>query len=380
MRRLAPLLLLWALVARGARADEAPSSPAAPAAPPPKQGETQEEATDDAEDVAKALLSPQAAEQRRGEAALTAALRGAPARAAEFVRRLGQALRARLAPDAPADAERQREAPPGPPASEPPPAPTPARVTPHSAPQPPAGGTGDPLADPPLPAQQEAAPPEPATPAAGASAPAAQTAESAKEAAWDLKLWAVSVAAREVEGLVPTDRGPASPIRGAKGTDGSRTVQGPSEWAPAWAQTALRSADATPIAERVLRLRDGESTREVLGRELRYRRAALQTKGGAWAVETDALHPGLSVTASAQGASLALEVAWVEVAQPMARERVRPAANVEPIELDRPDWSVARRRETLAFEAQGTAALLVLPGLLPDPERRLVLVVSLLKR
>jgi hypothetical protein len=53
---------------------------------------------------------------------------------------------------------------------------------------------------------------------------------------------------------------------------------------------------------------------------------------------------------------------------------------VGPIELDRPEWSSARRDSQVSIRAQGEAGLLVLPGLLPATDRRLVVVYSLLPR
>jgi hypothetical protein len=363
--RLAPLLLLTLLLGAPASWAEEPAP-----APPAKQ----EEAEPRAERIVEQLLSPRAEEQARGETALADALRLPGDRAAAFARRLGELLRARLQPGsaapavlrvlAPAAPQAAAEVPP--PAPPPPPAPAPGSKPESQVP------AGDPLAERPAGASSEP-PSEPAQEAKPSASPA-------RDPAWDLKVWAVSVAAREVEGLLPTMRDVTGAVRGSKGRDGSRTILGPAEWAPAWAQTALRSADATPLAERVLALPDAEQVQLPLGSEVRYRRAAAQIKGGAWAVLTDTIRPGLTLAARLEGERLELEATWVEVALPMTTERVRPATNVEPIELDRPDWSAARRRLTLAVDPKGGAGLLVLPGLLPDAERRLVLVLSLLPR
>jgi hypothetical protein len=194
--------------------------------------------------------------------------------------------------------------------------------------------------------------------------------------AWALKVWAVSVVAREVEGLLEK-AGAGTPLDVTRAADGALTATGPAEWAAAWAQRALRSADAEPLAETLLDVWNDVPRDAHLGRVLTYRREARPGQGGAWVVSTATLETGLALRASVSSGRLELGASWTSVTLPLPTSTVSPAPGVAPVELDRPDWTAARRRASLPVPPQGAAALLSLPDLLPAADRRLVLVLSL---
>lgn len=344
------LCLVLLLLARAVRAEEPPAPPSP-------------------EEVVRLLLADDPDERARGEAALIEAVRR-DADLAGFVRRLAAALRTLATRDESVPAVAKEAAPP----------PEPAPAAAPTAPQGPGSGSSAPAAvpmpDPLAEAPQAAPPPAPPTPI---PAPAGGAPARATSAPWALRFWTVSVLEREVEGLLPK-AGVNTPIVGSRGSDGAQSRHGPAEWAPAWAQSALRSADAQPLGETSLELWPQEPLVRHLGNEVRYRRAAVPSQGGGWAVETAVVRAGLTLAVRLEGASLDLGTTWVQVAQPMATESSRPAPSVGPIELDRPEWSSARRDSQVSIRAQGEAGLLVLPGLLPATDRRLVVVYSLLPR
>ncbi len=347
------LCLALLLFARTVRAEEPPAPPSP-------------------EEVGRLLLADDPAERARGETALIEAVRR-DADLAGFVRRLAAALRTRTTRDERLPEEGQQPAtlPQGPaPAEAPEEAQEPGAKV--GTPAPAAAPMSDPLAEGPQGAPPP--PPPPPSPTPALDAPARTT-----SAPWALRFWTVSVLEREIEGLLPK-AGVNTPIVGSKSHDGARSAHGPAEWAPAWAQGALRSADAVPLGEASLELWPQEPLVRHLGSEVRYRRAAVPSKGGGWAVETDVVRAGLTLAVRLEADTLELEATWVQVAQPMATESARPAPSVGPIELDRPEWNAARRASRVSFRAQGEAGLLVLPGLLPAADRRLVLVYSLLPR
>lgn len=108
------------------------------------------------------------------------------------------------------------------------------------------------------------------------------------------------------------------------------------------------------------------------GAPVRYRNRARRTKG-AWAVETALLRRGLRVSVRLEDEVLEVKARYVTMPDPLPTELVRPAGDVEPLELDRPEWEAA----TLTLRAPADAArdevALFFPGLVPDR----VVVVSL---
>lgn len=345
-------------VAATARGDEVPTLPApAPVAPAPPPEAARPPAV---EDVARLLVSQVAAERERGEALLVLALRTVPDRAG-FLERLAGVLRGKA--QVPAEGVPAHDAPP--PAPVPPPAtaaapqdgfvPADERGAPQveGVPQG-GGGAGGGKAGPPL--QSPKAP----------KAPKAPT--------WTLRAWGVSVPWKEAAGLKP-----AGGIQTESENGGFTEASGGAENASAWSEVALRAADAVPLGEATLSLPDDEPQSAHLGANLVYRCCAVESKGGAWRVETGKIDVGLSVRATMTKAGLTVEPVWVTVAQPVSTEATRPAPGVD-LELDRPDWSAARTRHVLPLGKDRGAGFLVIPGLLPEADRRLVLVLELRPR
>jgi hypothetical protein len=327
----AAILVLGASTARG---EEAPP-PAPPAAAPPPG----------IEEIARLLRSTVAAERERGETLLVRALRDTPDRA-ELLERLARTLRAdpesTVAPVAPVPS-----------------------AAPAAAPAAPAG------------AQDRAEPPVqtvPNLPAGGEQAEGAAgvAAKPAKVATWTLRAWGVSVPAKEAHALEPTGA-----VQVELENGGQAEASGPAENARGWVETVQRAADAKPLGEASFGLADDEAHSVHLGADLIYRCCVVPSKGGAWAVETGTIDTGLSLRATKTKAGLTVEPVWVTVAQPIATVATRPAPGVDPLELDRPDWSAARTRHVLPLSKERGAGFLVIPGILPDENRRLVLVLEL---
>lgn len=140
------------------------------------------------------------------------------------------------------------------------------------------------------------------------------------------------------------------------------------------ARAVFRSAAALPEA----RVRPAASDRLLApgarlvlvdGDPVRYRSRARKTKG-AWAVDTATLRRGLrvSVRLETEGGSgvLAIEARYVSVPDPLPTERVRPAGDVEPLELDRPEWESASLTLRAPLEPSGAEIVAFFPGLVPE--------------
>jgi hypothetical protein len=334
MRSIFLLLAVLLLGSSAARAEDVPS-PAPPAQPAPAPGPAPS-----VEEIASLLKSIRASEWERGYVLLGRALREAPDRAA-FLERLATALRA----------ERERAAVPLPPAPDAPPQP--------QRSEPPPGAT-----EPPGEQQVETQ--------GEVGADAVKKVE--KEPKWTLRAWGVSVPAKEAEALRPAG---ATQVENENG--GQAEASGPTDAALKWAEAAQRAADAEPLGEATLGLPDDDVQYAHLGAALLYRCCVVPNKGGAWAVETRSIDTDLSLRATKTAAGLVVEPVWVTVAQPIATESARPAPGVA-LELDRPDWSAARTRHLLPLTKERGAGFLVVPGLLPDEGRRLVLVLELRPR
>lgn len=380
MRRVVPLLLLPLLLAAHplplARAEDAP--PVAPAsqearakalaqgllsADPVERalaavslGQALDAATDRAaflRALTEALAARADAPERLEDLWIARALTGTPeqrAQAEAVVAALGPAARERLeraravqvlvaepAPAAPAPAPALRVAPP--PASPQPPAP------------PPAGAA----------APQRAVDAEPA----GAPPPPAE-----------LALWvtAVTIPAGELENL----RRRVAGSEAAGVADAAQPLRGPLASSEPWTDTLQQVADAQLLGRGSADVATGPLAKAHLGSPVVYRCCVEPAQGQAWAVRTDTIQAGLSVEAVlAPDGLLRLAAVWVEVLQPMPIQRTRPAAGVDPIELDRPDWSATRARFEVRAAREGGTLLLTVPGLLPDADRAVALVVTL---
>lgn len=345
-RRLALACLLGALAwSPGAGHAEEPAPPVAPAAPvPPPVAQVV-----DVEAVARDLLSSDPVERARGEARLLDALRAESQRPA-LLSRLATALRTWANDEGRLEALRRQRAQ----ASEPPPQALPAPAAATAPPAPPQVRLVQPTGSEP---KQEK-----------------QIEQAAGPALFALHVSAISVPTREVGGLLALG---AEESKFAALTPSAlvQSRRGDAQRSAAWLDAARRAPDAQPLGEGDLGVASGPRQRLHLGAALTYRCCVVPSKGGAWAVETDEIEAGLSVEALIEpDGTLALDAVWITVAQPVSTVRTRVAADVDPVELDRPDWSLARVRALGAVSRAAQSWLVTVPGLLPDPERTLALV------
>lgn len=131
-------------------------------------------------------------------------------------------------------------------------------------------------------------------------------------------------------------------------------------------------ADARPLAEaEPLTVFLGDVQTLLPAGTVSYRKGVRATAKGAWAVETGLLPRGLEVRArvdreEGSGLVLALEARWTEVPSPLPTKEVRPAADVEPVEVDVPEWRTSRTETRVALPADGAeVATVAIPGLVP---------------
>ena len=107
----------------------------------------------------------------------------------------------------------------------------------------------------------------------------------------------------------------------------------------------------------------------VEGDVVRYRSRARRTKG-AWAVDTDTLLRGLGVTVRVfpmdDSNLLQVEARYVSLPEPLPTEQVRPAGDVEPLELDRPEWEAASMKLSTPTARAREGVVAFFPGLVPD--------------
>lgn len=114
----------------------------------------------------------------------------------------------------------------------------------------------------------------------------------------------------------------------------------------------------------------GSWTPLLRGEAVSYRSRVRRTKG-AWAVDTDRLHRGLQVRVlfeeGDEHLEMSLEARYTDVPAPLPREQVRPADDVEPVELERPEWvSASMTVHTPAARGVDADIVAFFPGLVPD--------------
>ncbi len=147
---------------------------------------------------------------------------------------------------------------------------------------------------------------------------------------------------------------------------------------------------ATAVARlpdaRTLDVRHGKSAVRVAttvlleGTRFRYRRDLARTGKGAWAVTTDTLPRGLEVELridEADDGRLRFEVVArnYEVPTPLPSMRIRPAPDVEEMEIDVPEWRVASMRTHVEVARDAPAASLL--AFFPELVEGQVVVVSI---
>ncbi len=128
--------------------------------------------------------------------------------------------------------------------------------------------------------------------------------------------------------------------------------------------------DTRPIADTAVTL-STTPTAVVEPERVPWRREVVRTAGGAWAVEQGTLPRGLAVEASmARGpdgrATITVGATRTDVSDPMSTVKVRPAPDVEPVELDRPEWQVVACRASVALDQETGRGVVLLPDVLPD--------------
>ncbi len=101
-----------------------------------------------------------------------------------------------------------------------------------------------------------------------------------------------------------------------------------------------------------------------------YRQGVRRTKGGAYALRSGEIDTGLRVLASAiewrDGLfRIQVQVRYTDVPQPLPVTRIRPAADVEAIEVDSPEWRTASAERWHQASA-GEMATFVFSDVVPD--------------
>lgn len=174
----------------------------------------------------------------------------------------------------------------------------------------------------------------------------------------------IEVPQREILTSLATDRDAYG--KGADGLarlehDRAVLVQTKSAYARAAGLPEARSRSTLPpqvlVTGRALPLVEADT--------VRYRSRVRRTKG-AWAVDTDLLQRGLQVTVLGTAKNLEIEARYVSVPDPLPIELTRPAPNVEPLELDRPEWETAAITLRTTTEAARAGIVAFFPGLVPD--------------
>jgi hypothetical protein len=365
MRRVLPLLAILVLAPLGARADDKPS-------PAPIE----------AERVARLLLSPSAEDQALGQDLLAERMRrGGDVTA--FARDVTKALREAGGAEGAADALAKRALAgspaerieafrllaalgesavrrlldllevfrgPSPQAVAAPstPTPEPARVPSSPAPAPPQ------IADEPE-VTSEAAPTGPA---------------------WTVTVHAVEAPARGAASLVP---------------DGVVVRTGTAGDAAGWAEAAYR----LPDANRLVSFADAPPTATVVGAgvpkdvplsglKAEYRKSVTPAKGGGWAVRTGVLRTGYGarvlVTPGPGGLHVDASPRFTAVGRPMPVVRVTPAPDVDPVELDVPEWNTSSTAVAFDLPLEGGSAIVRADGLGADSGKTLLLVLTVAPR
>jgi hypothetical protein len=207
---------------------------------------------------------------------------------------------------------------------------------PTTTPQAPAAAT-----PPPQPATPP--PPIPATEAdpAAEAAPAAVAKVAPRRLDWPVATKVLTVPRAEIDRWVA-----------AREDDLARLVTGHAVIVADAPGGELATAVARLPDARTLDVRHGKSAVRVAtvvlleGTRFRYRRDLARTGKGAWAVTTDTLPRGLEVElriGEADDDTLRFEVVArnYEVPTPLPSVRIRPAPDVEEMEIDVPEWRVA---------------------------------------
>lgn len=109
----------------------------------------------------------------------------------------------------------------------------------------------------------------------------------------------------------------------------------------------------------------GREAKGFVGSKVPYRRSVRQNERGAWRVDQDILHTGLELRflLESRGTGLVLDVdaRLSEISKPMATTNVNPGKDVEPIELDLPEWNRQTRSDSLQISKVGGGLMLVMP-------------------
>lgn len=228
--------------------------------------------------------------------------------------------------------------------------------------------------DAPAGAVESETPPAPSSPAEPAPAPETEPAPPAGEEKGPrvpIRLWVTEVPLDEARGLLESLPG-----------GGPARTGGPAA-AAEWSARVLRLPDAARPREAERRIPLDAGRTDVLPPlQRRYREGLERTRDGAWRVVNGEVPSGLSVAVSAAttkaGLVLELRAAYAKAAEPMPVVRRQPEPGVEPIELDVPEWEVTAATTTAPpLPPGGHAVLALIPGVLPDPERA-VLVIAVL--
>ncbi len=115
------------------------------------------------------------------------------------------------------------------------------------------------------------------------------------------------------------------------------------------------------------------------GREIPYNRAVVATKDGAWAVATDTLRDGYTTRVSPKprgdgGIDLEIEIAYLDVNEPLFEQVVRPSPDAEALSVHRPVWSSRRDRAEARIGPDGGAVAYAVTMNGESPSERFVLV------
>ena len=111
--------------------------------------------------------------------------------------------------------------------------------------------------------------------------------------------------------------------------------------------------------------------------QVRYRRGIRQTKKGAWALDSGSLPRGLSVEMRLGEGRLWIVAQDASVPEPMPVTRVRPNQEVDPVEIDQPEWRVVSTEASIPW-APGRSGLVAV--LLPAVVENKILVIGLSSR
>ena len=126
------------------------------------------------------------------------------------------------------------------------------------------------------------------------------------------------------------------------------------------------SKDINVFGDGTVRVAEKDALVLLQGGRYRYRRNVRRTGKGGWAVDTDTVPRGLHVrleTEPTEGGRVrfVVEARNVELPTPMATVEQRPAPDVEPLELDVPEWQVSSMRASFDADPDAVAVLALFP-------------------